>query len=198
MPALQPSPLILASASPRRAQLMARHGLRFEVQPSAYDEPEPTERQDVRHYVAHLAWNKAWDVATRTEKGWILAADTAGDLAGLALNKPVDRADAERMLRMQEGRDIAIHTGVCLMQAGAARWHGFVSTSVIHMRHLTDAERLSYLDSGQWAGKAGAYGVQDDDPIVTTVAGTWSNVVGLPIEAVLELLAEIATGKAQG
>lgn len=198
MTAPQPHPLILASASPRRAQLMARHGLQFQVQPSSYEEPEPTERQDVRHYVAHLAWNKAWDVATRTDKGWILAADTAGDLAGLALNKPVDRADAERMLRLQEGRDIAIHTGVCVMQAGAARWHGFVSTSVIHMRHLTDAQRVSYLDSGQWAGKAGAYGVQDDDPIVTTVAGTWSNVVGLPIEAVLELLAEIASGRAQG
>jgi septum formation protein len=171
---------------------MARHGLRFEVLPSAYDEPEPTERQDVRHYVAHLAWNKAWDVATRTGKGWILAADTAGDLDGIALNKPVDRADAERMLRLQEGRNVAIHTGVCLMRAGAGCWHAFVETSVIHMRPLTDAERLAYLDSNQWAGKAGAYGVQDDDPIVSTVAGTWSNIVGLPIESVLELLAEIA------
>lgn len=192
MIARQPYPLILASASPRRAQLLAQNGLRFEVRPSAYDEPEPTAQQDVRHYVAHLAWNKAWDVAVNAQEGWILAADTAGDLDGLALNKPLDRTDAERMLRLQEGRDVAIHTGVCLMKAGATEWHGFVETSVIHMRPLTDAERLAYLDSGQWSGKAGAYGVQDNDPIVTTVAGTWSNVVGLPVERVLNLLQMLA------
>lgn len=192
MPARQPKPLVLASASPRRRQLLESHGVQFTVRPSDYAEPDPLADQNVRHYVSQLAWNKAWDVASQLLEGWVLAADTAGDLDGLALNKPLDRADAERMLRLQEGRDVAIHTGVCIMRAGAAEWHGFVETSVIRMRPLTDEERLAYLDSNQWAGKAGAYGVQDDDPIVTTISGTWSNVVGLPVERVLELLARLA------
>ena len=191
MSIIQPTPLILASASPRRAQLMSQLGLRFDVQPSKYEEPEPLADQDVRHYVSQLAWNKAWDVARATKNGWILGADTAGDLYGLALNKPLDRADAERMLRLQEGRNIAIHTGVCLMNAGSSKWFGFVETSVIRMRPLTDTERLAYLESGQWAGKAGAYGVQDNDPIVTTISGTWSNVVGLPVESLLKLFQQI-------
>ncbi len=191
MSIIQPTPLILASASPRRAQLMSQLGLRFVVQPSKYEEPEPLKDQDVRHYVSQLAWNKAWDVARATKNGWILGADTAGDLDGLALNKPLDRADAERMLRLQEGRNIAIHTGVCLMNAGSSKWFGFVETSVIRMRPLTDTERLAYLESGQWAGKAGAYGVQDNDPIVTTISGTWSNVVGLPVESLLKLFQQI-------
>ena len=191
MSIIQPTPLILASASPRRAQLMSQLGLRFDVQPSKYEEPEPLADQDVRHYVSQLAWNKAWDVARATKNGWILGADTAGDLDGLALNKPLDRADAERMLRLQEGRNIAIHTGVCLMNAGSSKWFGFVETSVIRMRPLTDTERLAYLESGQWAGKAGAYGVQDNDPIVTTISGTWSNVVGLPVESLLKLFQQI-------
>ncbi len=191
MSIIQPTPLILASASPRRAQLMSQLGLRFVVQPSKYEEPEPLKDQDVRHYVSQLAWNKAWDVARATKNGWILGADTAGDLDGLALNKPLDRADAERMLRLQEGRNIAIHTGVCLMNAGSSKWFGFVETSVIRMRPLTDTERLAYLESGQWAGKAGAYGVQDNDPIVTTISGTWSNVVGLPVESLLKLFQQV-------
>ena len=191
MSIIQPTPLILASASPRRAQLMSQLGLRFDVQPSKYEEPEPLADQDVRHYVSQLAWNKAWDVARATKNGWILGADTAGDLDGLALNKPLDRTDAERMLRLQEGRNIAIHTGVCLMNAGSSKWFGFVETSVIRMRPLTDTERLAYLGSGQWAGKAGAYGVQDNDPIVTTISGTWSNVVGLPVESLLKLFQQI-------
>ena len=191
MSIIQPTPLILASASPRRAQLMSQLGLRFDVQPSKYEEPEPLKDQDVRHYVSQLAWNKAWDVARATKNGWILGADTAGDLDGLALNKPLDRTDAERMLRLQEGRNIAIHTGVCLMNAGSSKWFGFVETSVIRMRPLTDTERLAYLESGQWAGKAGAYGVQDNDPIVTTISGTWSNVVGLPVESLLKLFQQV-------
>ena len=186
-----PCPLILASASPRRSELLKKHGIAFEIKPSAYDEPPPAIRQDLRHYVAQLAWNKAWDVARVTAEGWVLAADTTGDLEGLVLNKPVDRADAERMIRLQEGREVAIHTGLCLMKAGASAWHGLVDTSVLYMRPLTDAERLAYLDSGLWRGKAGAYGVQDDDPIVSVVSGSWSNIVGLPVEKLLALFEDI-------
>jgi septum formation protein len=77
------------------------------------------------------------------------------------------------------------------MNAGSSKWFSFVETSLIRMRPLTDAERLAYLESGQWAGKAGAYGVQDNDPIVTTLSGTWSNVVGLPVESLLNLFKQV-------
>lgn len=188
----QLQPLILASASPRRAQILTLHGFDFTVLPSAYDEPPPAHGQNIRQYVAQLAWNKAWDVASKQDHGWVLAADTAGDLDGEALNKPIDRDDAERMLRLQEGREVAIHTGICLMQAGAANWHGFVETSILSMRPLTDDERLAYLDSNAWQGKAGAYGVQDQDPIVSVVSGSWANIVGLPIESLIILFQKIS------
>ena len=191
MPISQNPSLILASASPRRAELLRLSGIPFRVQASGFDEPEPLDGQEVRHYVSQLAWNKAWDVARTASDGWILAADTAGDLNGLALNKPLDRTDAERMLRLQEGQNIAIHTGVCLMKAGAHDWIGFVETSLIQMRPLTDTERLAYLDSGQWTGTAGAYGVEDPDPYMTLISGTLSNVVGLPIETLLNHLRQI-------
>jgi septum formation protein len=185
--------LILASASPRRRQLLAEAGYSFEVDPSGIDEPEPEGVADLGAYVADLAWRKALAVAGRRwdegrREGLILAADTACGVEGKILNKPVDRADAERMIRLQEGRDTLVVTGLCLLRAGAHEWVGTVDVSVVRFRPLTDAERLDHLDSGRWRGKAGAYGVQDDDPYITVASGSWSNVVGLPMERLARLL----------
>ncbi len=129
-------------------------------------------------------------MASRRKSGLILGADTACAVDGEILNKPVDRADAERMIRLQEGREIEVVTGICLYRADRGEWVGAVEVTVCSCRPLTDAERLEHLDSGRWEGKAGAYGVQDDDPFVTVVRGSWSNVVGLPMERLAELLAE--------
>src|SRR6476620_1696874 len=106
--------IILASASPRRRQLLAEAGYDFEVDPSGLEEPEPVGPVDVSEYVAELAWRKAWAVGLRRGRGLILAADTACAVGGTILNKPVDRADAERMIRLQEGRDTDVVTGLCL------------------------------------------------------------------------------------
>lgn len=183
--------LILASQSPRRRALLAQAGYAFEVDPSGYDEPEPGPGRLVAEYVAELAWRKALDVARRRGgKALILAADTSCAAGGQILNKPTDRADAERMLRLQEGTDTEVVTGVCLLRADLGLWVGFTESSVCRCRALSDLERSSYLDSGLWEGKAGAYGVQDDDPFVQVVAGSWSNVVGLPIERLGAVLAE--------
>ncbi|CAN5825532.1 Maf family protein [soil metagenome] len=180
--------LILASASPRRRQLLAEAGYDFEVDPSGVEEPEPTGPVDPATYVAELSWRKAHAVASRRRSGLILAADTTCAIDGQLLNKPVDRADAERMIRLQEGREIEILTGLCLYRAASAEWVGAIDRSVVLVRALTDAERTEHLDSGRWEGKAGAYGVQDDDPFVTVVNGSWSNVVGLPMELLDRLL----------
>ncbi len=182
--------LILASASPRRRQLLAGAGYAFEVDPSDVDEPGPIGPVAVADYVADLAWRKAAAVGRRRGSGLILGADTACAVDGVILNKPVDRADAERMIRLQEGREVEVVTGLCLYRGGRGDWVGAAEVTVCRCRPLTDAERLEHLDSGRWAGKAGAYGVQDDDPFVTVVRGSWSNVVGLPLERLAGLLAE--------
>lgn len=118
----------------------------------------------------------------------MLAADTACAVGGLILNKPVDRDDAERMIRLQEGRDTEVMTGICLYRADRVEWVGAVETSVVRFRELDDAERSEFLDSDRWEGKAGGYGVQDRDPFVSVVEGSFTNVVGLPMERLAALL----------
>lgn len=185
--------LILASASPRRRQLLTEAGFVIEIDPSGIDEPEPTGPTDVRLYVSELAWRKAFSVAARHDRGLILAADTACAVEGQILNKPIDRADAERMIRLQEGRDTEVVTGLVLYRADRDEWVAAIETSVVRFRPLTDSERLDHLDSGRWEGKAGAYGVQDQDPYIEVVSGSWSNVVGLPMERLLRLIGEHPT-----
>lgn len=180
--------LILASGSPRRKQLLEEAGYAFEVDVPNVEEPEPAGETDPEQYVAQLAWHKAAAVAARRGSGLVLAADTACAVDGQILNKPVNRADAERMIRLQEGRDSDVLTGLCLFRAERWEWVGAVEISVCRFRTLSDAERQAHLDSGKWKGKAGAYGIQDDDPFVRVVRGSRSNVVGLPMERLAQLL----------
>jgi septum formation protein len=182
--------LVLASASPRRRELLAEAGYAVELDPSGIDEPEPSPGSDPAEYVAMLAWKKAAAVAARRGAGLILAADTACAVGGQILGKPVDRDDAERMIRLQEGRDSDVLTGACLYRAERGEWVGAVETSVVRFRMLDDAERTAYLDTNRWEGKAGAYGIQDGDPFVSIVRGSYSNVVGLPMERLAALLRE--------
>jgi septum formation protein len=180
--------LILASASARRRQLLEGAGYAFEVDPSDVSEPEPVAETTPAEYAAHLAWRKAMTVAKRRRTGLILGADTVCSVAGEILNKPFDRADAERMIRLQEGHDTDVITGLCLYQAERAEWLGAVEISVVRFKRLSESERTDYLDSKRWEGKSGAYGVQDRDPFVSVVRGSFSNVVGLPMERLARLL----------
>jgi septum formation protein len=180
--------MVLASASPRRKLLLEQAGVAFEVDPSDVPEPEPTGPVDPAEYAAELAWRKARAVAKRRGSGLVLGADTVCEVDGTVLNKPIDRDDAERMLRLQEGRDTRVLTAICLYDADRDEWLGAVETSVVRCRVLGDDERAAYLGSGQWRGKAGGYGLQDEDPFVTIASGSWSNVVGLPVERLIVLL----------
>jgi septum formation protein len=184
--------LILASASPRRRLLLSEAGYTFEVDPSGIDEPLPSGPVDAAAYAVDLAWRKAAEVARRRGKGLILAADTVCDVDGTLLNKPADRDDARRMIQLQEGRDTEVLTALCLFRADREEWVGAAERSIVRFRVLSDPEREAYLDSNKWQGKAGAYGVQDDDPFVTVIAGSWSNVVGLPMERLARLLEAFA------
>lgn len=180
--------LVLASASPRRRQLLEEAGYTFEVDPSRIDEPEPQAGELPGFYAAQLAWRKAAEVAARRGSGLILAADTVCALGSEILNKPRDRADAERMIRLQEGHDTDVITGLYLYNAERHEWIGAIEVSVVRFRPLEHRERQGYLDSGRWQGKSGAYGVQDHDPFVSVVRGSFSNVVGLPMERLAELV----------
>jgi septum formation protein len=118
----------------------------------------------------------------------ILGADTVCAVDGQILNKPLDREDAERMIRLQEGRDTEVISGICLYRADREEWIVAVEVSVVRFRPLSGNERNAYLDSARWEGKSGGYGVQDRDPFVAVVRGSFSNVVGLPMERLAALL----------
>jgi septum formation protein len=180
--------LILASASPRRRQLLEAAGYSFEVDPSGIEEPEPEPATSPLAYASHLAWRKAAEVARRRRTGLILGVDTVCAVGNEILNKPLDRADAERMIRLQEGRDTDVVSGLCLFRADRHEWLGAVELSVVGFKPLSDRERDTYLDSIRWQGKSGAYGVQDRDPFVAVIRGSFSNVVGLPMERLAALL----------
>ena len=180
--------LILASESPRRKQLLAEAGYEFEVDPAGIDEPEPIAEMSPWAYAAHLAWRKAAEVARRRSNGLILGADTICVVEGEILNKPLDRADAELMILRQEGRSTHVISGICLYRVDRHEWVGAVEVSVVAFKPLSAEDRLAYLDSDRWQGKSGGYGVQDEDPFVSVVRGSFSNVVGLPLERLEALL----------
>lgn len=194
--------LVLASSSPRRMQLLQEAGIRIRVVPSSIVEPPPTGFHSPTAYVTHLAWLKATDVA-HVETGFVLGADTACCLGDSVIGKPHDRDDAERILRQLQGTKHSTITGIALVFPGSKSDRAddtdasircrqaivdCVATTV-WMRKLSDSELRHYLDSNSWEGKAGAYGIQDrDDPFVERIEGSFSNVVGLPMERVQELL----------
>ena len=182
------SGLILASESPRRKQLLEEAGYEFEVDPSGIDEPQPTVETSPWAFAADLAWRKAAEVARRRSSGLILGADTICAVEGEILTKPVDRGDAERMIRLQEGRHTHVISGICLYRGDRHEWVGAVEVSVVAFTPLSDDDRQSYLDSNQWQGKSGGYGVQNRDPFINVVRGSFSNVVGLPLERLAALL----------
>jgi septum formation protein len=184
------SRLILASSSPRRRQLLLDAGYSFDVDPSGIDEPDPDGEASPSAYAAHLAWRKAEEVARRRHEGLVLGVDTVCAVGRHILNKPLDRADAERMIRLQEGRDTGVISGLCLYRADRHKWVGAIEVSIVRFRPLGHQERDEYLSSGRWQGKSGGYGVQDADPFVTVVRGSFSNVVGLPLERLAQLLEE--------
>jgi septum formation protein len=194
-----PSPrLILASASPRRRELLSLLGLPFTVVPSAYEEPPaPLYPVDLPAFVTELARNKARAVAEHEPDAWILGADTLVSLSvaaiGVPLGKPADAADACRMLRLLAGTVHTVHTGVALFHTlpdgtMPAPFCSAIRTEV-RFRALTDAMIADYVATGEPLDKAGAYGAQGyAAPFIESFDGDFYNVVGLPLCEVGHLL----------
>ncbi|UCE61357.1 MAG: septum formation protein Maf [Phycisphaerales bacterium] len=181
--------LILASQSPRRASLLTEYGYEFEVVPPLLHEPRQKAGGLSPAQIAEaISYFKARSVAERIRRGIILGADTIVSLGHELFGKPADRAHARRTLQTLAGTTHQVITGVTLFDAGAGfRMINHAQTSVT-MRPLTPKEIDAYLDTGAWEGKAGAYGIQDlGDAFVTRVEGSFTNVVGLPMELIGQL-----------
>ena len=183
-------PLILASASPRRRELLTKLGLHFEARAADLSElrhaNEPAEA-----YVARLAREKAEAVAERAKAPCaVLGADTTVVRDGEVLNKPRDLAESERMLRSLRGREHVVYTGVALLLAPERVHSGLVVCTRVLFRAFDDATLTGYVASGEGMDKAGAYGIQElGAALVSEVHGSYSNVVGLPAAETVELLA---------
>jgi len=136
---------------------------------------------------------KARSVAKLVAVGWILAADTIASLGGLVFGKPVDRDDARRILQSLSGTTHQVITGVTLLDASNGATVTHHDSTAVTIRRLSEREIEDYLDSGAWEGKAGAYGIQDKgDAFVETIDGSFTNVVGLPMELVERMLDDFA------
>lgn len=183
-------PLILASASPRRAMLLREAGYEFRVMPSPVEEPrERPAGLSPAQWAEHLSAFKAEQVAAIVSAGLILAADTVTVLGDQIFGKPEDRADARRILTSLCGTAHEVMTGITLLDAASRTADTRHDTTRVVMRRISETELESYLDSGAWNGKAGAYGIQDqDDPFVESIDGSFSNVVGLPMELLQRML----------
>lgn len=182
-------PLILASASPRRAELLRGLGLDFTILTSATDEAHH-EDFTARELCLFNAYRKARAVAKHHPQALVLGADTLVYLGTTLYAKPADMADARRMLRELAGHTHQVVTGVCLVHWERHRSRLFAETTNVTFKPLADEAINAYLAAIQPLDKAGAYAIQDrGDEIVKHISGSFSNVVGLPVERLKHELA---------
>lgn len=194
---------MLASRSPRRRELAIGAGWDVLLSPPADDaEASAPPRQPdeaLEAYVVRLARAKAAAVATAGAVGTILACDTLSEVDGSALGQPKDVDDARRMLQSLSGRTHRVVTGVCLWERPTLAPLEATAESWLAMDRLDEGFLRWYLESGLWRGKAGACGFQDERLPLRLVTGSASNVVGLPLELIGELLEQrdrlLATGR---
>ncbi len=196
MVASQHKPIILASQSPRRADLLREAGIPFEPVSPKYAEPQSLGwHLTPADFAEAASYFKARSVASDFPDRLILGADTVVALDNEIFGKPTDRADAARILKQLTGKDQEVITGVTLHEPSSGRRLIMHDVTHVTMRPMDEAQLEAYLDSNQWEGKAGAYGIQDhDDAFVSCTEGSFSNVVGLPIELLNRMLALFTRG----
>lgn len=187
--------LILASGSPQRQRLLDEAGYRFDVMlPGPMAECGVCSQETPPVLVARLACQKAADVVAQLRKkprpgDTIVACDTVAECVGQILGKPGNREQAGQMLRLLSGREHHVYSGLCVWdwQSGPPRVR--VARTTLRMDPLTEPHIDEYLASGLWEGKAGAFGYQDRVGWLRIVEGSESNVIGLPLELLAEMLA---------
>jgi septum formation protein len=180
--------LVLASASPRRQELLRNAGFEFAVQPANIPE-ELRLGEEPKTFAERLASEKALAVSQQRTNDIVLGADTIVIIEGEILGKPRDPEDAFRMLRMLSGRTHQVVTGICLIGPGFSDVRS--ETTSVNMTSLTDEEIHAYVVTGEPSDKAGAYGIQGiASRWISRIEGDYFNVVGLPVSLVYRMLRE--------
>ena len=179
-------PLILASGSPRRRELLARMGYTFEICTPDVDEHVTGHARDIVHT---LAGRKARAAAAHYEDDVIIASDTLVSLDGVPLGKPADEREAREMLAALSGREHEVFTGVCVLDAKTGQSEARTVRTGVTFRDITPEEIDAYIATGEPMDKAGAYAIQGGAaPFVSALDGEYENVVGFPVAEVREML----------
>ncbi|HBD01701.1 MAG TPA: septum formation protein Maf [Lachnoclostridium sp.] len=180
--------LVLASASPRRKELLAQIGITPEIVPSTIEEKITTNVPE--EAVMELSRQKAEDVASRQQPGtYVIGGDTVVAAGGEILGKPVSHEDAYRMIALIEGRTHQVYTGVTLVYCGGQgnKVRTFVERTDVHLYPMSEGEIRAYADSADPMDKAGAYGIQGKfAAFIKGIDGDYNNVVGLPVGRVYQ------------
>jgi septum formation protein len=184
------TPIILASNSPRRRDLLRQFGVVFTSDAADVDERVlPGEKPDI--YAVRVALDKARVVAARTGAGIVIAADTVVVLDDAILGKPVDDRDAERMLAKLSGKMHRVITGLAVLDTGTGKTRTENADTRVWFRTLTQDQIVSYVSTGESLDKAGAYGIQGKGSLlVDRIEGCYLNVVGLPLLLLDRMLAD--------
>ncbi len=181
-------PIVLASASPRRKELLESIGLVFTVDPAEYEE-DTRRKARPPELVKAISLEKAKRAAARHPDSIIIAADTLGVLGHKLLGKPGNADEATEMLRMMSGRPHTVLTGFTILDSGSGKAVSKVVESKVYFKKLKDEEIDDYVRSGEPLDKAGAYGIQGlGSRLVDRVEGDYYNVVGLPLYALVKEL----------
>ena len=181
-------PLILASASPRRQELLGFYGIPFEVIPSGAEEDASGSGEE---QVRQLARRKCEDVAARYPDRMVLAADTLVCVDDAVLGKPADAEDALRMLKLLSGREHQVHTGVCLY-CPDGRYMEQVATTSVTFLPVGEELLRRYIATGEPMDKAGAYAIQGRaGALIASITGSPTNVIGLPLEVLTEIFQQL-------
>ncbi|MFN8588029.1 MAG: Maf family protein [Candidatus Eisenbacteria bacterium] len=183
-------PLVLASASPRRVQLLKQAGAEFTVADPGPDRAWPG-KAEARHGVRALALDKARRVAAKRPDAVVIGADTVVVLRGRRLEKPADAAAARAMIRSLHGRRHEVWTGIAVVRGGEQRTAA--ECTVVHFARLSEGDIEAFVAAGESLDKAGAYGIQGlAGQFVRRIEGDYTTVVGLPLARLRALLAEFA------
>jgi nucleoside triphosphate pyrophosphatase len=189
--------LILASGSPQRQRLLEEAGYRFTViVPGEHVETVPQTHDTARELVTRLAREKALNVISQLDTGRfargplvvVVACDTLAECEGTILGKPQNLNDARRMLELLSGKRHKVYSGLCIWPIGNIEPRLGLATTSLRMDQLDGPQMDEYLSSGQWRGKAGAFGYQDRVGWLHIEHGSESNVIGLPLELFAEML----------
>ena len=176
--------IILASASPRRSELLTSIGLKIKIVPSDIDETLEVAETPVQH-VARLAQEKATFVAKDYPSSWIIGADTIVVLDNNIIGKPTDKAHAKSMLKSLSNKTHIVYTGFAIINLHNNMLHAEVVESAVTLRFITDDELNWYINTPEPYDKAGAYALQGKGAVfVKSISGSHSNIIGLPISEV--------------